>query len=75
MTEDKTSEGASLTQDSHRAEGPMSAHTPMASPLGSIRFLTIASAFGLVALFFYILIVGRDFLVPGRLRDRDRETA
>ncbi|MCY4239629.1 MAG: AI-2E family transporter [Rhodospirillaceae bacterium] len=64
MTEDKTSEGASLTQDSHRAEGPMSAHTPMASPLGSIRFLTIASAFGLVALFFYILIVGRDFLVP-----------
>jgi len=62
MTNDQRSDGAPAGPES---EGqPISTPLAVARSLGSVRFLTIAAAFALVALFFYILVVGRDFLVP-----------
>lgn len=39
-------------------------HVLLARPTATLRFLNICAALGMVALFSYVLIVGRDFLVP-----------
>jgi len=53
-----------LTAAEPTADGEPDKHVLLARPTATLRFLNICAALGMVALFFYVLIVGRDFLVP-----------
>ena len=57
VTEGTATEGAA--GDGKRARRHFLAEAP-----ARLRFLNIAAALGLVALLFFVLVVGRDFLVP-----------
>lgn len=64
---DDTNDGeevAVLIEAEAPRNGEPSKQLVLARPTATLRFLNICAAFGMVALLFYVLIVGRDFLVP-----------
>lgn len=71
MTENPEAEGApptgepgAVVPDGAAGDGTRARRQFLADAPGRLRFLNIAAALGLVALLFFVLVVGRDFLVP-----------
>lgn len=70
MTDDTRSEEKPATEDDavlvaeSAGEDRQATQLVLARPTATLRFLNICAALAMVALFFYVLVVGRDFLVP-----------
>ncbi|MCY3829509.1 MAG: hypothetical protein OXF89_10270, partial [Rhodospirillaceae bacterium] len=61
-TDDGVTEGTAA--DGTAGNGPRVRRHFLTEAPARLRFLNIAAALGLVALLFFVLVVGRDFLVP-----------